>query len=434
MRRFWIGAFLCGFYVVLAVLHGLLPPPARVDLGRWRVVVLQSDDWGFEGWFPDLEAARDLVELTRGLEGGLKTYARSSLETAAEVESLTAVLRRHRDADGLPAVLQANAIVAAVATQPAGFEERFRLDGSAIDLRVPGCCGPYARPGLPAAVDRARAAGVWRAELHGLTHFDLDALEHARESRDPLEARARRYGVVAFPGWRSRAELGSGDPARARSLARLAVERFRLRYGRDPVSVIAPDYVWGPEDEAAWHELGLQVVQAKREQIDPARPPVGWWGRMRKVLGRLADRRRDALVYLERHARLEPYGSLDPRHPQGVDAAEAAVRAAWARGEAAVVEVHRVQFAGLDASVGRAGRAQLDELLQRLESSGPVRYCVDAEVAQLRRRGWSVLDRGPWTIVRNYGDGAFPPPALPRAPGTHRLPRVTHEDLSRRNY
>jgi hypothetical protein len=80
----------------------------------------------------------------------------------------------------------------------------------------------------------------------------------------------------------------------------------------------------------------------------------------------------------------------------GVDAAHAAVRAAWGRGQPAVVSTHRASYAHLDAAESGAGRGALKDLLSRLTLDGAT-FLVDAEVRQLADRGWSVRalgDRG----------------------------------------
>jgi hypothetical protein len=425
-------------YLAFATAHFLSPAPSAIDLGRWHLVVIESDDWGMEAWVPDLRAARAIANQSAHLSPWLQRYAESSLETAADVESLTAILRAHRDSDGLPAVIQANHIMAAIDLDSCGTND-FHLQGSSVLLRQPGSCGAYARPGLNQAVDEARAQGVWRAELHGLTHFDLGAYEHAVAQASTLTVRARAYGVVAFPHWLTLTELGSGNRKQARAFAGLSCELFRQRFGRAPASVIAPDYTWGAQDERAWARQGLQVVQAKREQIDPGLNRSGLGSkiarRVIKVISRWRDRCANRFVYLDRNVHLEPYGDPDPKCFAGASQAADQVARAWGRGEPAIVEAHRLQFSHLNPLVSWAGRLQLRRLLTELESTGEVRYCVDVEVAQLRRRGWSVLQRGPWTIIRNYTGR----PLLldiplarsqPLAPGTHLYLRRLSEGIS----
>ena len=416
----------------LMLLHVLTPHPPTIELGPWHLLVIQSDDWGFEGWTPSLEVADSLAEARRGLPSGLSAYASSSLESAADVAAMEELLASIVDADGLPAVLQANTIVAAVSldeAEPGSLLIEPWLPGLSLSIRPSGeGVAAYARPGLAEAVDEAIARGVWYPELHGLTHHDLRALLMARRRGDGIEARARRVGTVAYDSWLNAAELASGDAAEARAMAELSCSLFDRRFGRRPSSVIAPDYQWDRLDEEAWRQEGIRVVQGKREQIDPSMAPGTLLGRARKWWARLADRRRGALMYLDRPAELEPYGDADSAALQGADAASGRIREEWNKGRAAVLSVHRVQLSNLDPLIAAAGREQLAELLSRLTSEGAVRFCVDSELEQLRRSGLSVLDRGPWRIVRNYtgtprrvdvGDGRW---EMLR-PGTHVLPR-----------
>jgi len=386
------GLWAVGIWSALALAGAWTPRPPAIDAGAWRLVVLQSDDWGLEGWFPDSTAARVLEPLCADIPEGLRAYCRSSLETATDVSRLASLLAEYRDADGLPAVLQANTVPRA-------------LDPAApATLRRPGTAGSrYHRPGLDAAVDAAIASGVWWPELHGLTHHDRPAWVAALEAGDPVATMARAQDTVAHTDWQRRWELG--HPERADRLVADAVEAFRDRFGRRPVSVIAPDYRWGPADEDAFAAHGLRVVQAKAEQIDRALRPGTWMGRLRKVWNRWNDRRRDRFTYLDRPARLEPYGEPSPEARQGSRAALADVEAAWARGEPGVVSVHRVQLVNLDATVADAGLRQLRALLAGLVARG-ARFVVDAELEALLRDGISTRRVGDRWVVRNYGSGS----------------------------
>ncbi len=393
---------LLGIWAVLVVAGWVAPRPPRVDLGALRVVVLQSDDWGLEAWFPDEATADVLADLATSVPARLRAYARSGLERADEVTALSESLAAHRDADGLPWIVQANTILRGPSLQGWNPEA-----GGWPPLHPSGeGSGPYARPGLRAAVDTAIARGVWYPELHGLTHFDLDAYGRARRAGDPMAARSAVHGVLAYDGWTKDSELEDADPERARRIASWAHDAFVARFGRAPVSVIAPDYRWGPEDEAAWAEIGLRVVQAKREQVDSRLRPGSVWGRVRKVWRRWRDRRSGRFTYLDRPARLEPYGSADPSAAQGAREAAEAVRRAWKRGRPGIVSIHRVQLVSFDPEVARAGWSQLAACLRDLEREGPVRLLVDDEVDQLLRRGWSRLRRGRWEVLRNLNPHA----------------------------
>ena len=273
-RRFvWIAVML-----VAVGVNVLREPPSAVDFGRWRVVVLQSDDWGLEGWVPDADALGAVPFLADGLPDRLSPYLTSTLESASRVDSLAVFLGSRRDLDGLPLVLQANTVVAGVDLRPVGAL------GDSITIHPSGQGeGRYFRPGLKAAIDEAIATGVWWPELHGLTHYDLESLAEAWREGAEDTRRAAAAGVLWYPDLRGSHELGHGRDDRAWMTARTAHDLFVQRYQRAPRSVIAPDYKWDDADERAWHRLGIPVVQAKREQNDPGRSTSTWWVMSRKM-------------------------------------------------------------------------------------------------------------------------------------------------------
>jgi hypothetical protein len=402
MRRLTALALvlLLGLFTLLLFVQG--GTRYATDYGRWRVIVLQSDDWGLEAWFPDAESAESLSNTLDGLPARLRPYATSTLESAAEVDSLASFLASMRDADGLPVILQANTVVASI--DPVAPVAQRAAPDYGFALRAPGAPGSaYGRDDLWQAYDRARAAGVWRLELHGLTHRDLAAYADAWGGEDPLLHRAANLGVVAHAGWRRRHELAHGDSERSRRTLAEAVQRFEEFAGHAPTSFIAPDYHWDDEDEAALRDLGIGVIQAKAEQLHPRWAGGGFLGRIRKRLAQMQQRRSGDFLYMDRSARLEPYGIPSVGASQGAGQAAAAVRAAWRRGEPGIVSIHRVQLIHPDADIAGAGRAQLAALFEELGGVESLRFLVDAEVLSMERDGVSSLDRGANRIYRNFG-------------------------------
>ena len=111
---------LCAFAAAL-LMNLLTPSPARVDFGAWRAVVIHSDDWGLEGWFPVGISDSLRSRLSEDVPDWQAAYLQSTLETAAEIDSLANCFAGIRDLDGLPLVLQANTILAGPSVrQPGG--------------------------------------------------------------------------------------------------------------------------------------------------------------------------------------------------------------------------------------------------------------------------------------------------------------------------
>lgn len=385
MKRLVTGALVVVLLGAAFVVGG---PRSSVDWSRLRAVAIESDDWGLAGFVPGAEAWRglDREEIAPGRFPAV--YWGSTLEDSAAVIQLADILDAARGRDGLPAILQANYVMSSLSWTGDGWR---RHDWPALPES-------YRRPGLWSAVRAARAQGVWRAEYHGTWHYDPE-----RRRRDglatPATREATRRGITLFPGSEAARELGPWrDPALLERELTGSLELFTRVFGRDAVSVIAPDYAWHGAVEELWESRGLRIIQAKREQRNP-RLPSGLPGRLLKLVGRRWDAwRHPRRSYLERNCRFEPVQGADPVATVARCAVD--VVAAWRRGEPAVVESHRVNFVHTDAGVADRGRRALEALLAEVAALEPL-FLVDAEVAQLARRGVSRSFRGQTVVLRN---------------------------------
>lgn len=368
--------------------------PAAVDWARARAICIESDDWGLCGFLPDTTA---LVGLSREkLDPGEfpEVYWRSTLEDSTVLAQLCEVLAGSAGRDGLPAVMQANYILASQGYLPAAGDTAPAWTIHEFPDSPPG----YGRPGLLAAVRDAMRAGVWHPEFHGRWHYD-PALRHERTVTNAAATLAASHQILVFPGSEQAWELGPWrDGAEVLDELDRSLAQFVDLFGYTPRSVIAPDYVWNDANEALWCERGLRVIQGQRQQ----RKAVwrGNQGRLRKVIHRTWVRwTRQDRVYLDRNCIFEPV-------QQGVartitQTAIGAVRSAWRRDEPAVLEAHRINFSHLDPAVHQLGRGELGHLLGKLQSDAPV-YLVDGELAGLQRRGTSWALRGDRIVVRNF--------------------------------
>ncbi|MEZ4389321.1 MAG: hypothetical protein R3D98_17375 [Candidatus Krumholzibacteriia bacterium] len=387
----WLGLAL----VVLGLAVGLVwgRAPALVEWARARAVCIESDDWGLCGFLPDSAAitALDRDHLAPGHFP--EVYWHSTLEDSAAVSRLCAVLAAHVGRDGLPAVLQANYIMASLAYTPAAGDTAAFWQ----DHVLPETPRRYERAGLWEAVAAGRLAGVWHPELHGRWHYD-PARRLAATSADSLVGVAAAAQILVFPGSEQAWELGPWrDGAVLADELAANLDAFSALFGGPPRSIIAPDYVWDDGDEAMWIDAGIRVIQGQRQQRKASWR--GLEGRVRKVVHRTLTRwwRRDR-SYLDRNCIFEPVQQGDPRTI--TEAAARGVRDAWRRGEPAVLEAHRINFAHLDQAVARLGRRELATLLADLDPMAPI-YLVDGEVADLQRRGTSWSVRGGRIVVRN---------------------------------
>jgi hypothetical protein len=366
-------------------------PRGLVAWDQVRAVAIESDDWGLAGFVPDADAWTGLDRSALDTGRFPAVYWLSTLEDQSMVRDLNGVLARHRGRDGHPAVLQPNYVLSSL--EHVG--ERW------VTHDLPDLPAAYARPGLWAAVREGIHGGTWYPELHAAWHYDPDLRKkNALEGDLAREVTAR--GIMLFPGSERARELGAWRPLtdlEGELDHNLAV--FKNLFGRPVGSVIAPDYTWSDRVERLWASRNIRVIQGKREQINPA------WGsgkpaRLRKFLQRRWDQwRHPGTSYLERNCRLEPVQAEDPQ--QVVIDCAAATRQAWAGGQPAIVESHRVNFAHLDPGVVATGLESLDAYLVSITSGEellPV-FVTGREIAQLSARGTSWCVRGRKIVVRN---------------------------------
>jgi hypothetical protein len=378
----------------------------RPDWARLRAVVIESDDWGLCAWVPD-DAAWQALARTPAFRGRTgHVYGRSTLERAEDVHALAALLGAVRGGDGEPPVLQANTILAC--------PDFARIDPDRASGPVPLVTAPalparWERPGLWEAVREARERGVWWPELHGLHHLAehawCEALRTgAPDARAAFDARAFVCETVERSSEYDRAE-----PLEARrERLRKAVDAFEALFGRRARAFCPPDYRWDTRLDPDAQALGLEVFQGRAERGRLARLSSRW-----PAHGAPAVRR----GRLDMPARIafEPRGRTGDDAPLGVARAHRGCRAAWRRGQPAVVSTHRVNYAHLDAAWVAAGRAALASLLARLAADGAV-FLTDVEVHDLVAHGAAVrpLDRH-HVLVRRVTPGPVRWPLPTRA-------------------
>ena len=410
-RNRWIGLFLLGGMLGGGFVAALLGNRAStVDWTRARAVVFESDDWGLCGFLPDHAT---LVAFGTAMPQNSRyppVYGGSTLEDSTAVADLCGVLAAHHGRDGMPAVLQPNYIVAALACEPLAGAEQYsgrllaRLDqqNGWFRYELPYLPRLYARRGLLPSMRAGIQSGVWYPEFHGSYHYDPQRRRDA-VAADSIAREAACRGVLPFPGDSKAWELGPWrDSADLMQELDAALAVFAGLFARRPASVIAPDYTWGDRCERMWSRRGLTVIQAKREQRHPRYAGGRPLARARKLVARTGDRlRHRGRVYLERNCRLEPVQTLDT----GAVVADCLwqIRKAWRSGEPAVVETHRINYVHLDEAVRRDGLGALASVLASLQqgTEGLPLYLTDNELAQLDRRGTSWCVRGPRIVVRN---------------------------------
>lgn len=322
----------------------------REPVWRWPVLIVESDDWG----------------------PGPPHHAQA-------LRQLAALLARHRDATGRPALMSLALTltlpdsVALAANQLAQYRARGLDDAAHAELL--------------AALRAGQAAGVFALQLHGLAHYWPDALLTAAR-RDA----ALRAWLLAGPGqetealpsalqsrWVDASVLPSRPlpAARIEAAAAEEVAAWSALFGAPPEVAVPPTFVWNAAVEAAWAAHGVAGV------ITPGHRCTGRdaAGQPQRAAGLLHNGARGAggVTYLVRDCYFEP--------ARGHRAAEALADLArkTAQGRPCLLETHRCNFTGASRA---AALAELDALLAGALRRWPtLRFVSPAELVRLCRPG-----------------------------------------------
>ena len=233
------------------------------------LLLFQSDDWGRAGvrdraGWEELQAS--------GLTLGEKPYDFYSLETAEDLQSLSEILRRHRDSAG-----RSPSVVMNFITTNVDFEASLRANGGPISLKplTEGLPGSWNRPQLFEAYRQGIRDRVFFPALHGLTHFCNKAISRALEADGERAQLVRKMWRAQTPyiHWRmpwigfeywdpegttSPQFLSFDDQQMA---IRRAAEMYRALFGADAFSACAPGYRANSDTRKAWFEAGVRVAQ-----------------------------------------------------------------------------------------------------------------------------------------------------------------------------
>ncbi len=326
----------------------------RLLVATWRepyvgvpVVVIESDDWG-----------------------------PGPPDHAAALEALLAVLDRHRDSTGRPAVLTANLVMAVP-------------DGEAI---VASGYSRYIRrpidrfPEVAAALRAGHGAGTLCPQLHGLDHLHPDGLlERARAGDEAVLAWLAAGGL----DWEALASPlqghyvdGSVLPTRVvapevqAALVAGGVEAFTAFWDEPPTSAVAPCYLWDDATERAWAAAGVRYIQTAGYRCT-GRDGSGHYVQDPPWLAP-GDRSTAGPRYLVRNVMYEP------RDGRGEEGAWEALTQRVAEAQPAVLSTHRYNYSG----GGAAALAGLDDLLGRARARYPaLRFLASPEWGRWIERG-----------------------------------------------
>ena len=338
------------------------------------LVLLQSDDWGRVGLRdqPGLEQLR-----SAGLTLGERPSDFYTLETADDLTSLGAVLKRHRDSSGRPPCVEMNFILANLdfAKMSAEAFRQIHLLPLAEGLPL-----GWARAGRMEALRQGIAGGLFHPALHGTTHFCRSAVERnlSTEGERANLLRALWRAGTPYIHWRM-PWIGYEywDPEQPEDerflpgekqieLVGQTVGAFAKLFTTLPRSACAPGYRANDDTHRAWARHGIRVAQNGPGSFVP--PHFD----------------RHEILHLFRTVEFEP--ATDPAF--SVEACLQQAENCFARGIPAIVSVHSINFHSTVEDFHSRTLSALDEFLTALESKHvDLLYLHDEDLRELVNQG-----------------------------------------------
>jgi hypothetical protein len=338
------------------------------------LVLLQSDDWGRVGLRdqPGLQQLR-----SAGLELGERPYDFYTLETAEDLTSLSATLKRHRDSSGRHPCVEMNFILANLdfAKMSADGFRHIHLMPLAEGLPL-----GWTRTGRTEALHGGIADGVFHPALHGTAHFCRSAVErnlHVEGERADLLRTLWRAGTpyihwrmpwIGYEYWDPEQpedeRFLSGE--KQTELIGHTVGAFAKLFSTLPRSACAPGYRANDDTHRAWAQHGIRVAQNGPGAFVP--PHFD----------------RHDILRLSRTVEFE--AATDPSF--SVEACLQQAETCFARGIPAIVSVHSINFHSTVEDFRSRTLVALDEFLTSLESKhADLLYLHDEDLRELVNQG-----------------------------------------------
>jgi len=330
-----------------------------------RLVIIESDDWG-----AIRTPSAAFLKAHHPIAHQLTThniYQNDALESNADVERLFEVLQGVHGADGQPAKLTANTIVANPdfeSIKSSHFEQYFWEPVTATLARYPQHDRVYDlwRSG--------QQAGVYQPQFHGREHLQVNRWMRALQQADGMTRYFFDHGTTySGQGDYSYMEAFDWDQpediSSQKTILTEGLHLFEQIFGYRSLSFIAPCYNWDSALEPVLYEQGIRWIQTLRTQL----APTGHFNQYQALRHAFGEQSSSGIRYAVRNCFLEP--SMLPQK-DWVNSCMAQISSAFAHHKPAIICSHRINYIGyIQQANADRGLCDLQRLLKAIVKRWP---------------------------------------------------------------
>lgn len=347
-----------------------------------HILVIESDDWGSIR-MPSKEVYDEF--LRRGVRVDRDPYCKyDSLATAEDLSALFDVLTSVKDKNGRHAIITADTVVANPVfdkIKESGFTQYFYEPFTETLKHSPRHVGAFKlwKQGID--------AGIFRPQLHGREHLNVNKWLHTLQSEEEVTQLAfdlGTFGLTSDVDARIKnnymGAFNSGLDEDVKEYDKILTEGaqlFEQIFGYKSESFIATTYTWSPKIEPILKRNGINYLQGMISQCIPLDNDTTFKYKNTNYLG---SKSQAGLTHLMRNCYFEP-----TQNGEGVEECLNRVKIAFRWHKPATISMHRLNVIGSIDEQNRTNNLKLlKQLLQQIVKVYPdIEFMSSDELGRL---------------------------------------------------
>ena len=349
-----------------------------------KIIVIESDDWGSIR-MPSKQVYNEL--LANGYPVDKLSYLKyDALESNSDLELLFEVLTSYKDSKWNHPVITANTIMTNpdfIKIRESGFRHYYYELFTETLKRYPEHDRVYK------LYKRGIQQRIFYPQLHGLEHLNVNRWMRAIQNENSNARVAFENGFydmsVSHTVITKDSFIDALSPANAEELVdqgdrlRKASELFYKVFGYKSITFIAPCYIWRPELESTFQNIGIKDIQSGPYQLIP---DFGRLNNNRKKFHYTGELNKFSQTYTVRNCFFEPSSNIKK---DMINSCLKQIETAFKNQKPAIISSHRINFIGyLDVDNRDINLNLFGNLLSKILKKWPeVEFLTSEELARM---------------------------------------------------